>query len=163
MQTQMKCSIMVLWYFINVFTVWQRNRLSVGLPCLQNFVNVYMKFRKWNNSVYMQLPYWFFSLSRSFFLRTPTGSKKKKKTQFEAMCFTSCPLYIKMFYIYLIKMHEHCSYQGEIKFRTFSSQQTSVTVSAEHVRHSSNFINQLLLETLSNTSETEKKQQHYFS
>ena len=33
---------------------------------------------------------------------------------------------------------------------------TSVTVSAEHVRHSSNCNNQLLLETLSNTFESGK-------
>ena len=40
----------------------------------------------------------------------------------------------------------------------FSSQRTLVTVSSEHVRRSSNFINELLLETLSNISEIENKQ-----
>ena len=80
---------------------------------------------------------------------------KNNNTVWSHMLSRTCPPNIKdtkcaFTYMYLMNM------PSTVRFRTFSSQRTSVTVSAEHAHRSSNFINycQKLYQL---------KKQHYFS
>ena len=69
-------------------------------------------------------------------IHTPMGSEKRHHS-LKPYAFTCVSKDIRCAFTYMYLMNM----PSTVRFRTFSSQRTSVTVSAEHVHLSSNFIN----------------------